>query len=119
MRRIYVTRAALAGVAATLAGGVVLRLTAAELADMAGAWIIIAGGLAAAFVFALLWDSIPPRWRPVSKAIVYGALVFGLLRLPFAALPAMAIYSLALGIAYRPHPAPPLPAAPPLRPDPR
>ncbi len=113
------TRAALAGMAATLAGGVVLRLTAPRVADLAGAFVVVAGGLVAAFLFALLWDSIPPRWRPVSKAFVYSALLFGLLRLPPAVAPAVAVYALALGLAYRPHTAPPRPSAPPLRPDPR
>jgi hypothetical protein len=119
VHRLYVTRAALAGLAATLAGGVVLRLTAPALADIAGAEIVLTGGLLAAFGFAVLWDVIPPRSRPVSKAFVYTALIFALFRLPFAAAPAMAIFAVALGIAYRPHAAPTVPPAPPLRPDPR
>lgn len=122
------TRALLAGLAALLAGLAVATVLAppfgvppldpvgwlaAAVGVEAPAWRVAAVGWllavllgeAVALGFAALWDRIPPRTRPVSKALLYcGVLVLPLLAAP-EVLPAAAAFALALGATYRPHPA--------------
>jgi hypothetical protein len=146
MRRLHVTRAALAGVAAVVAGVAVAyviappfgaprvdpigrlatRIAGVPPADrlavgLTGWALALAAGQLVAFVFAALWDVVPPSARPVSKAVAFCALLFTpgfvLLGLPAGAIPAALAFALALGLVYRPHPAatPPI-ARHPLRP---
>lgn len=128
MTRFHPLRALLAGVAAVLAAAATLyaiapvfglpRLDvvgwlAREVAGVpagdtaragAAGWALaLAAGLGLALLFALLWDAIPPRTRPISKALVFVGLVVAIARPPLAALPAALAFALALGLAYRPH----------------
>jgi hypothetical protein len=121
LRRVAFLRAVLAGLAATLTAAVVATVTR-QLPPVDGGMLALFGlaGEGAALLFALAWDVIPPRTRPVSKALVYGTLVFLIARLDPPFIPAAAAYALMLGIAYRPHPASPAarPETPALRVDP-
>lgn len=132
LRRIYFQRVLLAGLLAVMAAAVVIYLflpvlgiaahdpvrwlaglwrpQVPEDAARAGAlgWLLaVLTGQAITLVFAALWDFIPPRTRPVSKALVFTAILFVVLRLPLSLIPAAVLFALALGVAYRPHPAPP------------
>jgi hypothetical protein len=142
VKRLAVTRALLAGLAATLVAGLVTYgllplfhvfldpirraarlvnpdLSRASEVGATGVPLLVGAGLLAAFVFAVLWDWIPPRTRPLSKAIVFGALLTLALRPPLVAIIPLLAYALVLGIAYRPHATPPetpeLRAEPPVR----
>lgn len=139
MKRLAFTRAILAGLGATLVAGLVTygllpvfqiyldpisRVAHAVNPDATraieigatGGLILVGAGLAGALLFAALWDWIPPRTRPLSKAIVFGALLILALRPPLAAIAPLLAYALVLGVAYRPHPTPP--ETPPLRAEP-
>lgn len=132
MRRLHLTRALVSGPAASVAAAAVLYvvgpLFGAEAVDAVGwlaervarvpaedraragrvGWpLALAAGAAVALLFAALWDAVPPRTRPVSKALVFTGLVFLVVRAPLAAWPAALAFGLVLGLVYRPHPAPP------------
>jgi hypothetical protein len=116
VRRFNFTRAILSAIVATVAGGVVWRLL--EVGPMSARLLAIAA--AVALLFTALWDVVPPRTRPLSKALVWGVLTWLVFRLPPIAAPAVAAWAFVLGVVYRPHPAPPtettLRMDPPVRP---
>jgi hypothetical protein len=130
--RLNLTRAVGAGVAGTVAAGLVaygvapaLQLPVLHpvgvLAGFAGVdagsrgffaagWALFLGlGVLVALLFGALWDLLPPRTRPVMKAFFFVAVLFSVavgMGLRPAAAPAALAYALVLGLLYRPHPAP-------------
>jgi hypothetical protein len=116
IRRLHVTRAILGGLGATVAAaavaaGIAHVDAASVLGDGAPArgWLVlVAAGQAIAFAFAAVWDALPPRTRPVSKAIVFSTALFLGLGLSMRLAPAGLAFAVVLGLAYRPHPAPPV-----------
>ncbi len=116
MRRFNLTRALLSAVLATVAGGLIWRLF--EVAPVGKRLLAIAAGVA--FLFTILWDAVPPRTRPISKALIWGVLAWLVFRLPPLAAPATVAWAFVLGLVYRPHPTPPTETSlrmdPPVRP---
>jgi hypothetical protein len=114
-RRLHVTRAILGGLGATIAGvgaaGLARVDAAAVLGDGArgrGWLVLLAVGQAIAFGFAAVWDALPPRTSPVAKAIIFTTALFLGLGLTMRLAPASLTFAVVLGLAYRPHPAPPV-----------
>jgi hypothetical protein len=131
LRRFFLTRALGGGLVAALAASTIVYLflpvlhvheldPVRSLATWAGVdagrpmyaalvgWaLLLACAELVALLFAAVWDVIPPRTRPVAKSVILCGLIFLLLRLPLVASPAVLVFALALGVTYRPHPAPP------------
>ncbi|MBI4510455.1 MAG: hypothetical protein HY698_12530 [Deltaproteobacteria bacterium] len=78
-----------------------------RLVGVSGWFLSLLAGEAFALGFALVWDMLPPRTRPVSKSLVFCSILFLLLRPPPEAIPTALAFAVVLGVAYRPHPAPP------------